>query len=175
MTRPPVKAYSGGMTTDERSPREQIIASLDAIPEGAIVDSGEILIEWPIAIYTISESTSKIVNLLRGTRCASSRVLDVSGGGVTDANGEAVIRLKDTTCVFPPPQAGQNYLVAAAPINVVATPRARSATHLTVRASLQPQDRDAEIQVFAWDDQGQPVARAPFYWRCTVALVENVG
>jgi hypothetical protein len=43
------------MTTDEPSVRERINASLDAIPKGAIQDPGEILIEWPIAIYTISE------------------------------------------------------------------------------------------------------------------------
>jgi hypothetical protein len=163
------------MTTEEPSPRERIRASLDAIPEGAIEDPGEILIEWPIAIYTISESTTTTLNLLRGIRCGSSRVLDVSGGGVTDASGEAVIRLKDVTCVFRPPQAGENYEVAGPPINVLATPRGRVATHLSVQASLQLQDRDAEIQVFAWDVQGQPVAGAAFYWRCTVALIENVG
>jgi hypothetical protein len=163
------------MTTDEPSVREQISARLDALPEGLIPDPGEIAIEWPIAIYTISESTTTIFNIFRGIRCGSSTVLDVSGGGVTDANGTAVIRLKDVTCVFRPPQAGENFYVAGPPINVLATRRGRVATHLTVQASLQPQDRDAEIQVFAWDAQGQPVAEAPFYWRCTVALVENVG
>ena len=101
--------------------------------------------------------------------------MDVSGGGVTDATGKATLRLKDVTCLFAPPQAGENFLVASAPINVVATPRSQSAIHATVRASLVSADRDAQIEVFTWDAQGQPAGGAPFYWRCTVALEENVG
>lgn len=46
------------------------------------------------------------------------------------------------------------------------------ATHVTVRASFVSADRDAQLEVFAWDAQGQAVARAPFSWRCTVALEE---
>jgi hypothetical protein len=155
--------------------RKQLEAALGALPEGAVIDRGEIVIQWPVAIYSIEESTTTIQNLLLGKRCVRSRMLDVSGGGVTDANGTATIRLKDVTCLFAPPQAGQNFLIASAPLNVVATPRAQVATHVTVRASLVSADRDAHIEVFAWDAQGQPVARAPFYWRCTVALEEVVG
>jgi sugar lactone lactonase YvrE len=59
----------------------------------------------------------------------------------TDANGKATIRLKDVTCLFAPPQAGLNFLVACAPINVVATPRTQVATHLTVRATLVDRGR----------------------------------
>ncbi|MGW9184873.1 hypothetical protein [Agromyces sp. NPDC055661] len=163
------------MPDKEVDAREQLKAALGAIPEGAIVDRGEILIQWPIAISSITDSTTTIQNLLLGKRCVRSRMLDVSGGGVTDANGKATIRLKDVTCLFAPPQAGENFLVASAPINVVATPRAQSAIHATVRASLVNADRDAQIEVFTWDAQGQPVGGAPFYWRCTVALEENVG
>jgi hypothetical protein len=83
--------------------------------------------------------------------------------------------LKDVTCLFGPPQAGENFLIASAPINVIATPRGQVATHVTVRATLVSDDRDAQIDVFAWDAGGQPVARAPFYWRCTVAVEEGVG
>ena len=155
--------------------REQLEAALGAIPEGAIADPREIVIQWPVAIYSIEDSTTTIQNLFLGKRCVRSRMLDVSGGGVTDANGKATIRLKDVTCLFPPPQAGENFLIASAPINVVATPRTQVATHVTVRATLVSADRDAQIEVFAWDAQGQPVARAPFYWRCTVALEEGVG
>lgn len=155
--------------------REQLRDAIGNIPEGAIIDSNEIAIQWPIAIYSIEESTTTIQNLILGKRCVRSRMLDVSGGGVTDANGKATIRLKDATCLFAPPQAGQNFLVASAPINVVATPRTQVATHLTVRATLVSADRDAQIEVFGWDAQGQPAARAPFYWRCTVALQEVVG
>ena len=155
--------------------REQLRDAIDNIPEGAIIDRNEIAIQWPIAIYSIEESTTTIQNLILGKRCVSSRMLDLSGGGVTDANGKATIRLKDVTCLFAPPQAGQNFLVASAPINVVATPRTQVATHLTVRATLVSADRDAQIEVFGWDAQGQPAARTPFYWRCTVALQEVVG
>ena len=163
------------MPENEADVREQLKAALGDIPEGAIVDRGEILIQWPVAIYSITDSTTTIQNLLLGKRCVRSRMLDVSGGGVTDANGKATIRLKDATCVFPPPQAGDNFLVASAPINVVATPRTQVAIHVTVRASLVSADRDAQIEVFAWDQQGQPAAQVPFYWRCTVALEESIG
>ena len=133
------------------------------------------MIQWPVAIYSIKDSTTTIQNLFLGKRCARSRMLDVSGGGLTDANGKATIRLKDVTCVFGPPQAGDNFLVASAPINVVATPRTQGATHLTVRASLVSAARDAQVDVFGWDPPGQPAAETPFYWRCTVALQERVG
>jgi hypothetical protein len=150
-------------------------STLDAIPGGAIEAAGEILVEWPIAIYTVSDSATTIFNSLRGTRCRASRVLDVSGGGVTRANGEAVIRLKDVTCAFPVADAGGSSFSAGPPINVVATARRREAIHLTVSVSLQPHDRDAEIRVFAWDPTGQPVGGAAFYWRCTVSYVESAG
>ena len=163
------------MPEKETDVSEQLKAALGAIPEGAIVDRGEILIQWPVAIYSITDSTTTIQNMLLGKRCVRSRMLDVSGGGVTDANGKATIRLKDATCLFAPPQAGENFSIASAPINVVATPRAEGAIHVTVRASLVSADRDAQIDVFAWDAQGQASARAPFYWRCTVALEEGVG
>jgi hypothetical protein len=163
------------MPDEEASVREQLEAALNAIPEGAIVDPGEIAIQWPIALYSIEDSTTTIQNILLGKRCVRSRMLDVSGGGVTDANGQATIRLKDVTCLFAPPQAGENFLIATAPINVVATPRTRVATHVTVRAVLVNADRDAQIDVFSWDAQGQAAARVPFYWRCTVALEEGVG
>jgi hypothetical protein len=163
------------MPDKEANVREQLKDALGAIPDGAIVDRGEIKIEWPVAIYSIQDSTTTIQNLILGKRCVQSRKLDVSGGGVTDASGKATIRLKDVTCLFAPPQAGQNFLVASAPINVVATPRSQVATHATVRAFLVSADRDAQIEVFAWNAQGQPVAQAPFYWRCTVALDEVVG
>jgi hypothetical protein len=155
--------------------REQLKAAIGTIPEGAIIDRNEIAIRWPVAIYSITDSTTTIQNLLLGKRCVQSRMLDVSGGGVTDANGKATIRLKDVTCLFAPPQAGENFLVASAPINVVATPRTQAATHVTVRASLVSADRDAQIEVFAWDAQGQSASGVPFYWRCTVALEEGIG
>ena len=101
-------------------------------------------------------------------------MLDVSGGGVTDATGKATIRLKDATASSSS-QAGDNFLVASAPIEVVAMPRTQVAIHVTVRASLVTADRDAQIEVFAWDQQGQPAAQVPFYWRCTVALEESIG
>jgi hypothetical protein len=155
--------------------RDELKDALGKIPEGAIIDRNEIAIQWPIAIYSIEASTTTILNLFLGKRCVSSKMLDVSGGGLTDANGKATIRLKDVTCLFGPPQAGENFLVASAPINVVATPRTQVATHLTVRATLVTADRDAQIEVFGWDAQGQPAGQTPFYWRCTVALQEGVG
>jgi hypothetical protein len=163
------------MPGKETDVREQLKKAIGNIPEGAILDRNEIAIQWPIAIYSIEESTTTIQNLFLGKRCASSRMLDVSGGGLTGANGKATIRLKDVTCLFAPPQAGENFLVASAPINVVATPRTQVATHLTVRATLVSADRDAQIEVFGWDAQGQPAAGTPFYWRCTVAIQEGVG
>ena len=163
------------MPGKESDVRKQLEAALGTIPEGAILDRGEILLQWPIAIYSITDSTTTIQNLFLGKRCVRSRMLDVSGGGFTDANGKATIRLKDVTCLFGPPQAGENFLIASAPINVVATPRAELAIHVTVRASLVSADRDAQIDVFAWNAQGQPAAGAAFYWRCTVALEEGVG
>ena len=99
---------------------------------------------------------------------------DFAGSTQEAPLGES-IRLKDVTCLFAPPQAGENFLIASAPINVVATPRAQSAIHATVRASLVSADRDAQIEVFAWDAQGQSAGGEPFYWRCTVALEEGVG
>jgi hypothetical protein len=163
------------MPGKESDVRKQLEAALGTIPEGAVLDRGEILIQWPIAIYTITDSTTTILNLLLGKRCVRSRMLDVSGSGVTDANGKATIRLKDVTCLFGPPQAGENFLIASAPINVVATPRAQTAIHVTIRAVLVSADRDAQIDVFAWNAQGQPAAGAAFNWRCTVALEEGVG
>ena len=50
-------------------------------------------------------------------------MLDVSGGGVTDANGKATIRLKDATCLFAPPQAGENFSIASAPITLLTPAR----------------------------------------------------
>jgi hypothetical protein len=43
------------------------------------------------------------------------------------------------------------------------------AAAVTVRASLVSADRDAQLEVFAWDAQGMSAALAPFSWRCTVA------
>src|SRR3954454_25087277 len=129
------------MADNEAGVREQLEAALGTIPEGAIADPGEILIQWPVAIYSIEDSTTTIQNLILGKRCLRSRMLDVSGGGVTDANGKATIRLKDVTCLFAPPQAGENFLIASAPINVVATPRTQVARHVTVRATLISADR----------------------------------
>jgi hypothetical protein len=57
----------------------------------------------------------------------------------------------------------------------VATPRAQTAIHVTIRAVLVSADRDAQIDVFGWNAQGQPAAGASFNWRCTVALEEGVG
>jgi hypothetical protein len=155
--------------------RDQLRDALGTIPEGAIVDRGEVKIEWPLAIYTIKESTTTFQNLLTGKRCVSSRVLDVSGGGVTDANGKATISLKAVTCVFGSPAAGQNFFNPSAPVNVVATPRTQVATHVTVRATVVTADRDVQIEVLSWDAQGQPASQTPFHYRCTVELDEVVG
>jgi hypothetical protein len=164
------------MTVEQAGLGQRIAADLESvIPAGAVEDAGEILVEWPISISTTEASITTSLSILRGKRCAASRILDVSGGGVTDTNGLAVIRLKDVTCRFPPPQAGENFVVAAAPLNVVATARGSDPRYLTTRIVLKPQDRDAEIQIFAWDPQGQAAGSVAFYWRCTVALVENVG
>lgn len=163
------------MPGEQGDVRDQLRDALGTIPEGAIVDRGEVRLQWPVAIYTIQESTTTIQNLILGKRCVRSMRLDVSGGGVTDSNGKATISLKQVTCVFGSPGAGQNFFNPVAPINVVATPRSEVARHVTVRATLMTDDRDAQIEVFAWDAQGQAVAQAPFYWRCTVELDEVVG
>jgi hypothetical protein len=163
------------MPDEQGDVRDQLRDALGSIPEGAIVDRGEVKIEWPLALYTIKESTTTLQNLLFGKRCVSSRVLDVSGGGVTDANGTTTISLKAVTCVFGSPGAGQNFFNPSAPVNVVATPRTRTATHVTVRATVVAADRDVQIEVFSWDAQGQPAAQTPFHYRCTVELDEVVG
>jgi hypothetical protein len=155
--------------------RDQLREAIGDIPEGLIHDRGEVRIEWPIALYTVSESTTAYQNLLIGKRCAGSRMLDVSGGGSTDSSGKATISVKQVTCLFGSPAAGQNFLNPVSPINVVATPRSQVATHVTVQATLVSAQRDVQIEVFAWNAQGQAVGGAPFYWRAAIALEEVVG
>lgn len=155
--------------------REQLREAIGDIPEGVIVDRGDVRIQWPVALYTITDSTTTIQNLFLGKRCLPSQMLDVSGAGTTDGSGKATLSVKAVTCLFGSPGAGENFLNPVSPAYVVATPRSTVATHVTARATVVPNDRDVQIEVFAWDAQGQPAASTPFNWRCTVALEEVVG
>ncbi len=154
--------------------REQLREAIGEIPEGVIVERGDGRIQWPVALYAVTDSTTTIQNLFLGKRCLPSQMLDVSGAGTTDGSGKATISVKAVTCLFGSPAAGTNFLNPVSPAYVVATSRSQVATHVTARAVVA-NDRDVQIEVFAWDAQGQPVASAPFNWRCTVALEEVVG
>jgi hypothetical protein len=165
------------MSTEQQSVRDQIAIQLDAIPDGALEDPGEILVEWPIAIASreedddeVSDVRTTIFNMLTGRRCRDSGVLDVSGGAVTNASGVATIRIGDFVCL-------SDLDILSLPVNLVATPRARTPTYLTVRTLLANHgvDENLSFEVYAWNAQAQPAGGAPFYWRCTIGFRRNVA
>lgn len=97
--------------------------------------------------------------------CTSSWVLDVSGFARTSADGTVEFLLSDFHC---------RELGFAYPVNLVATPRARSPVYLTYVGAVTSGWKDVKITVYAWDATGTPAPHTPFDWRCRVPVLPIV-
>jgi hypothetical protein len=125
---------------------------------------------YPASTYSYSASIERDSTCWRGfafplKNCVRATLLDVSGAGLTDTNGQSVFLLSDFVCFATP-----LYFVSqlADPINVVATPRTTSPLFLTETHSLFNNNSDVQITVFTWDANGKPAPSVAFDWRCRV-------
>lgn len=113
-----------------------------------------------ISTATPSRTTQRSLIVARPNRCTESRVIDVSGFALTQANGQIVFKLSNFLC-----PAGE---IFSLPINVLATPISQKPFFLTVTHKLVNNGTDVEITVFAWDANGAPAPGVTFNWRCRV-------
>jgi hypothetical protein len=156
----------------EKSPRpEDIKKQLEAITGHDLRVPPDQLIKLFYAASTYSYSDGN--TCWRGIffpfkSCVGATLLDVSGAGFTDTNGQSVFLLSDFVCF-----AQVNQL--ADPINVVATPRTTSPLFLTETHTLFNNNSDVQISVFTWDANGKPAPSVTFDWRCRVVSVPIIG
>lgn len=96
--------------------------------------------------------------------CAVRRLLDASGSSTTGANGKVTFLLSGFLC------ASLNSF--AAPVNLVATPRAETPCYVTTSYSLVPNPglpgafSDLQITLAAWHPNGAAASRVGIDWRC---------
>jgi hypothetical protein len=136
----------------------------------------------PVASYNVgswddnSHTTYRSLILVTPNTCAITPLLDVSGWGLTGADGKSTFRLIDYTCLgsrpWPPPDttlARPGYTLQP-PISFVATPNSSAPCFLTTQHSFVNDQTDVEITVFAWDPNGAAAPDIGFDWRCRVVF-----
>jgi hypothetical protein len=156
--------------------RKYLESALEGLPAELIGAADEVAVQWPIAAHTQSDGSVTIQHAFLGLRCATGRILDISGSGVTGDNGRAEFSLGPLLCL----RGGQvpgttSRLSYEHPINVIATARSNRPVHLTAEAVLATVNGlpDVAITVFAWNPNGGLDEGARFYWRCMVPVVQQ--
>ena len=104
-----------------------------------------------------------------GSECTKMGGIDLSGRSMTDFTGRTIWRLADILCP------GDDGMPLGFPINFIATPEIAKPAYITVKlAGIQKSSNDVIVEVFTWDNEGNPAPSIPFYWRCRV-MVSNAS
>jgi hypothetical protein len=102
--------------------------------------------------------------------CAIRRLLDASGSSTTEANGKVTFLLSGFLC------ASVNSF--AAPVNLVATPRAETPCYVTTSYSFVPNSSsptDLQITLAAWHPNGTAAPKVGIDWRCRLVSIQIIG
>jgi hypothetical protein len=137
--------------------------------EIALEEAGYVTLRDFVASYTKHKGsyTSREIgtsgNSTKG--CGIADLLDVSGLARTGQDGAAEFLLSDFVCQV---CRRNDALRFEFPVNLVATPRSRSAVFLTTLASPTADRSDVKIRATSWNADGSPASNTAFDWRCRV-------
>jgi hypothetical protein len=128
---------------------ENLIHFIFPIASSSVDDAGEVTFERII---------------FPGKSCSQMQLLDVAGNSTTGDNGQRMFLLSDFLC--------STLNSFAAPVNLVATPRASSPAYATTSLTLVPNPtppntfKDVQITLFTWTPAGAPAPGVSVDWRC---------
>jgi hypothetical protein len=149
------------MVKESTMPKDRDVKKqIEALLDHRLDPSGGINLIEEIALYNIAEGYTTTRRFGDpGNRCHVTRVLDVSGFGITGSDGTTQFRLSSALCL--------SGVALAGPINVLATPISDSPCFVTMSHSLV-NGTDVEIKVRSWGPSGAASPNVAFNWRCRV-------
>jgi hypothetical protein len=134
-----------------------------------VSDDNLIQFIFPIASSSVDDAGEVTFEriIFPGKTCSQMELLDVAGNSTTGDDGQRVFRLSDFLC--------STFNSFAAPVNLVATPRASTPCYATTTLTLVPNPAipntftDVQITMFTWNPPGTPAPGISVDWRCRLA------
>jgi hypothetical protein len=127
----------------------------------------------PVGATTYTDGSVTYRSLLIPRKfCQGSTLLDASGQVVTAANGQVTFLLSSILCTL------VNSFTA--PVNLEATPFARTPVYVTSQYTLVPNPsapgtfNDLKITLMAWTSNGTPAPEVVIDWRCRLVSVQII-
>jgi hypothetical protein len=130
-----------------------------------VSDDNLIHFTFPIASSSVEDGSVTFERIIfPGKTCSQMQLLDVAGDSTTGGNGQRAFRLSDFLC--------STLNSFAAPVTLVATPRATTPCYVTTSLTLVPNPAlpgtftDVQITLFTWQPAGTPAPGISVDWRC---------
>lgn len=122
---------------------------------------------FPISAYNVEKTDVKKQDILtQNAFCVTGlQSVDLSGSSSTGANGRKTWRLSDNMCLY----GGETWYRFEGPVSFVATPVADRPTYITVTVEIQASPNDLVVEVYSWDNHGNPSPNVRFCWRCRLS------
>jgi len=98
-------------------------------------------------------------------RCFEREGMDLSGGSMTDSTGRMIWRLSNYLCK------GETVPPVDFPVSFIATPLIEKPMYVTVKyIEVETSPNDLVLEVYSWDNRGEPAPFMPYYWRCRIPI-----
>jgi hypothetical protein len=98
--------------------------------------------------------------------CFTMDGMDMSGGLMTFPDGRMTWRLSNFMCP------GKTAPPVDFPISFVATPLIDKPMYMTVKyIAVETHPNDLVMEIYSWDNRGQPAPSVPFYYRCRIPII----
>ena len=155
------------MATEERSiPDDELAKHYEALlgREVGVEELAEIVFRVTVGLYTVEDGRRTSRSIAGGLppikSCDRAKIHTISGIATTRADGKIAFKLSDFHC---------SVMAPVAPVILVATAHTRSPVFVTTFTTLTDgANPDVNIELFSWNQNGNPAGGVPVRWFCRV-------